>query len=52
MTAKRGPGRPRVTDTVVKVGMTEDVVAKLDRMAQAQQISRAEVIRRLIARRI
>ncbi|MFY9114685.1 MAG: CopG family transcriptional regulator [Dethiobacteria bacterium] len=44
----RGPGRPEIGPPVI-IRLPEELIRELDRRAEAKGISRAEVVRRLLA---
>lgn len=48
MTATKGPGRPS-TGTEIKARVPDDVIAKVDKAAADFAVSRAEMIRWILA---
>ena len=48
MTATKGPGRPS-TGTEIKARVPEDVIAKIDKAAADLSITRAEMVRWILA---
>ena len=45
---ERGPGRPEI-GPVIQVRLPEEMIAQLDEMAQRVEVSRAEIVRRMLA---
>lgn len=50
-TPKRGRGQPRFVDTRITIGLPGDLLADIDAAAQAAGTTRAQEIRRRLARR-
>lgn len=45
---ERGPGRPEIGPAVM-IRLPEEMIAQLDEMAQRVEVSRAEIVRRMLA---